>query len=112
MRAEDLEELLAQADSIEPSSRFAPAVMAAVRRIQREGASVRFPWPWLGAGLAAAVGVAALGAVLLSHADVSGVDLPRGLQGLARAAPTLAEGALAALLGRGLSRLPRAFTED
>jgi hypothetical protein len=112
LSVEDLDRLLAAADSTEPSSGFAAGVMEALRREQREPPPVPFPWLRLGAGLAAAVALAAMGAVLLSRTGIPWAGLPLSLRILSRAVPTMAEAALAALLSRGLSRLPRAFLGD
>lgn len=106
---EDLDRLLADGDSIEPSTGFAAGVMEALRQ---ERPPIPFPWRRLAAGLAAAVALAATGAVLLSRAHLPWTYLPLGIPVLSRALPTLVMAALAALLGRGISRLPRAFRGD
>ncbi|HXB57045.1 MAG TPA: hypothetical protein VN461_19940 [Vicinamibacteria bacterium] len=109
---EDLDHLLAALDSIEPSSGFAAGVVEALRREQREGPPLPFPWRRLGAGLSAAGALAFVGAILSSRAVVPWNALPASLQALSLAGPTLAEAAMATLLSFGLYRLPRAFSGD
>jgi len=71
---DELDRILASEDGLEPSSGFASAVMAEVRRQAAEPPPLRFPWVRFALGLSSCVAMAGLAGVVILPVIESRLD--------------------------------------
>jgi hypothetical protein len=107
MTPDDLDRILSSEDLLEPSSDFAMDVMAAVRRHASEPTPLPFPWFRFVAGLAASVGMAAAGTVLLLLFTPALVAMTVPLAALGAFTPELGYATAVVLVSLGLASVPR-----
>ncbi|MFN3322854.1 MAG: hypothetical protein ACK5AZ_05110 [Bryobacteraceae bacterium] len=103
MTPDELDQILASAENVQPSPAFSKRVMAEVHREAAEPPRLPFPWLRFGIGATAAGVMGAAGTVLVAE---SGLDFAQAAAPVLAIAPELSLAFAAALIGLGAAAIP------